>query len=387
MDQQPHNPDITPPRRPAYRRSLSHTDEQQPPLPDCPQSGSAGGTPLRAANVDPSLLDTLQTSVAGDDQRGVYSLFIPGETELQRLEREWAPELDPSQNWIHSGWAQVRKQVHAAMVTTGQSPDRIDRFRRCATESWVYQSTTDHNDVRVVTNRCGDRLCLHCGRMRSARIRDRLHAMCEGKKLRFVTLTLSGKAQSLTEMLDRLYRHFRQLRQHDIWADNVDGGIAFLEVKWSEKAKRWHPHLHCLITGRYMSAGHLSQAWHAITGDSFIVDIQAVDGSGGALKYVTKYASKPLNTSFSGSPDLMNEAVIALKGRRLASCFGDWYGTPLNQMEDEELYDEIQTAAAWSSLGSLADIIRRAEGGDEAAAHVITKIDRFRIGGKRLDSG
>ena len=138
-------------------------------------------------------------------------------------------------------------------------------------------------------------------------MRDALASQMGTKAHSFCTLTLCGKGEKLTDLIDRLYKCFRALRQHPLWTNAVRGGGAFLEVKWIDKFGRWHPHLHCIIDADFMDQGHLSTAWHSITRDSFIVDIRRVRDIKGQQRYVTKYASKPLNTSFSTSPHLLDE--------------------------------------------------------------------------------
>jgi len=191
----------------------------------------------------------------------------------------------------------------------------------------------------------------------------------------FITLTLCGKREPLAELIDRLYKSFRYLRSHPTWSDKVDGGAAFLEVKWSDKAQRWHPHLHIVADGKFIDQGELSNAWRSITKDSFIVDVRRIRNKEHAARYVTKYASKPLNTSFSDTPKLLDEAVIALKGRRLCLCFGTWYGTALDLAEDEVLADDLVDAGDWTFWLPLEDVLRDARSGDPDAIATIRSLD------------
>lgn len=180
----------------------------------------------------------------------------------------------------------------------------------------------------------------------------------------FITLTLAGKDEGLGEKIDRLYRGFRALRQHPTWADKVNGGVAFLEVKYSDKAKRWHPHLHIMADAGYIDQGELSSVWRGITKDSFIVDIRRVKDDKQAAVYVTKYASKPLNSSFFSSTALLDEAVIALKGRRLCFAFGEWFGEGLD-LDSESLMDEGEEGdAEWENYTPLECCIDDVNKGD-----------------------
>ncbi len=191
--------------------------------------------------------------------------------------------------------------------------------------------------------------------------------LIEGKATSFITLTLCGKGEPLKDLIDKLYKSFRALRNHPTWTEVVWGGAAFLEIKYSDKSRRWHPHLHVIADMKFLSQAELSDVWRGITKDSYIVDIRKVRDSETTARYVTKYASKPLNTSFSNSPKLLDEALLALKGRRLCLCFGTWYGTPLDALEDTDLADDLTDAGEWQMIASLSMIIADANAGDAQA--------------------
>jgi hypothetical protein len=154
-----------------------------------------------------------------------------------------------------------------------------------------------------------------------------------------------------------------------LWAESVTGGAAFLEVKWSDKAQRWHPHLHIIAEAKFMDQGMLSTTWRTISHDSFIVDIRRVKNAEVTGHYVTKYASKPLNTSFAHTPALLDEALKSLKGRRLCLTFGTWYGTPLTDAEDGEL--ELDDRNHYHSFSPLEDLLLRARSGEREAIQII----------------
>ena len=45
----------------------------------------------------------------------------------------------------------------------------------------------------------------------------------------------------------------------------------------NEKTGEWHPHVHMFaLLDTWIDQEHLSETWHEITGDSFIVDIRRV---------------------------------------------------------------------------------------------------------------
>jgi len=124
-----------------------------------------------------------------------------------------------------------------------------------------------------------------------------------------------------------------------------------------------------LATGKYIDKATLQAVWHAITGDSFVVDICLPGGKSSVSRYVTKYASKPLNTSFIHVERLLDEALNALKGRRLCTTFGGWRTVLLLDKPDED---------GWENLGSLSSWLQRAVDGDRDALFVLHQIDAGR---------
>jgi hypothetical protein len=191
---------------------------------------------------------------------------------------------------------------------------------------------------------------------------DRLH----GHRARFLTLTLRSHHQSLTELLDKLNACFTRLRTRPLWRKAVTGGVSFIEVKWNDELQRWNVHLHAIIQGTYMHQALLSKLWKRITGDSLIVDIRAVRDNAHVTRYVTKYASKPLSHTVVLDPDRLDEAIHALKGRRLATTLGDWRGVLLTPKQDEE---------SWENLGYLDVMYRDASAGNAFAISVLSSLN------------
>jgi hypothetical protein len=273
--------------------------------------------------------------------------------------------------FLHSGWKTLRNRVADAMFRTTQPESRIRSFMTCGRGSWVERATSDWTRFRLRTPYCHDRLCMVCGNQRSRRVRDALMHQIAGQPVSLITLTLCGKGEPLKELIDRLYRHFRALRLHPTWAEKVRGGAAILEIKHSAKANRWHPHLHIIADADFVDQGTLSDVWRGITKDSFVVDIRRVKNNEVAGSYVCKYASKPLDTTFTSVPHLLDEAMEGLKGRRLCLCFGTWYGTPLTNAEDEELADDMVDADGYENCIPLQDLIEQANAGDRWAIDAI----------------
>lgn len=271
-----------------------------------------------------------------------------------------------AERFRHSGWRVTRERVFAALQRTGQSSSRVSSFCSCGAGGYVQrrQDKSGMWEYRIRHQCCHDRLCTPCANGRAWKLQLSVRSILPKSGVSFVTLTLAGKDQGLSEKIDRLYKHFKALRNHPTWSENVTGGVAFLEIKWSDKAQRWHPHLHVLCVAKYIPQDQLSAAWLTISKDSYIVDIQRVTSADKATAYVTKYASKPLNTSFANTPALLDEAVVAIKGRRLAMAFGTWYGKALNLDEDELLDEGDEGQADWENYFPLETLIEQCNSGD-----------------------
>lgn len=196
--------------------------------------------------------------------------------------------------------------------------------------------------------------------------------LLRGKEIRFLTLTIKTGTEPLAESLDKLYTAFQKLRRRAIWTRGVDGGVAFLENKWSQSAQRWHPHLHCLLEGRYIDKSRLAHAWFEVTGDSFIIDIRRPPNNESVARYVTKYAGKPFNNSFLNRPALLDEAILALRGRKLALTFGRWRGLKLTAVADD---------GSWEHVSSLESMLERAGSGDLEALDILKRITNRNLEG------
>lgn len=185
-----------------------------------------------------------------------------------------------------------------------------------------------------------------CARDRSSVIRQNLKRLLPKSRLRFLTLTLRSEGQPLTDLLDKLLKSFKRLRSRAFWRERVTAGLAVLEVKYIPETKRWHPHLHVLLAGKYLPQPMIKQAWLEITGDSYIVHIVPVNNKNAQIRYVTKYVTKPLDSIVVGQPALLAEAVDALHGRKLLHTFGAWARWKLL---------EPLTDKSWQHIGHLED--------------------------------
>lgn len=273
--------------------------------------------------------------------------------------------------WRHGSWADARTAIYRSLLRTHQAINRIAAYEDCGRTVYVLQHKTEIDRVCLAGSGCHDRFCLPCANARSRLIARRVLARLDGQPSRFLTLTLRTGGEPLTQSLDKLYDSFAALRRTPAWLSHVDGGVAFLEVKWMPQSLRWHPHLHCLIQGRYFPHALIKSQWLRITRDSDVVDIRPVKSTRLAARYVTKYASKPFNATFTSEPDLLDEAILSLAGRRLALTFGSWRGYRLTTPDDD---------SGWESLGTLDDVLALALRGDANMMGLLERLPPSVIG-------
>lgn len=273
-----------------------------------------------------------------------------------------APDPTLSEVFRHSGWSHHRVAVDRALRRTMQSVGRILAFEGCGSEIFVLRSSGDPPTYRLSGAYCHDRVCLPCANDRARTIARNLTAALAGKRTRFVTLTISDSEPMLGVKLDRLRDSFAKLQRSSLWKSRVTGGAAFLEVKRSERSANWHVHYHILVTGRYLPHVDLKHTWRNITGDSFIVDIRPGGGLTAVSRYVTKYASKPITADVLRVPDLLDEAIVALHGRRLCQTFGGLRGLKLT---------ETPTDDTWEQVGTLDALLRSERDGSTEAAYIL----------------
>lgn len=316
-----------------------------------------------AADPPPVLtsLDPPETNVTFPETSVQLGAEVDRRLDDDRL-RMW----DTAVCFRHSGWKHDRRRVYAALLATGQSANRRDDFTGCGQHAYVFQSVDNPDQYAIGGSTCHDRFCLPCGRERSRRIATNVLDKLEQEQARFLTLTLKSDGEPLAELLAKLSKDFASLRKTKLWRNKVTGGVAFTEIKWFAKTGRWHPHLHCLVQGRYLPQDELSKLWHKITGTSFIVDIRFATNNAIVTHYISKYATKPLDHSVVMVPDRLQEAVLALKGKRLCMTFGTWRGYSLTApLEDGK----------WINLGTLRELVERATNGSEEAQRVLVALD------------
>jgi len=229
--------------------------------------------------------------------------------------------------------------------------NRVELLTKCRRYAWFARSA-ETGQVHVCSNSCRQRWCPICAGGRSNYIVKSLEPWTQKvKHPRFLTLTLKHSNAPLFHQIDTLYRHFRNLRRDKQFKKYVSGGVWFFQVKLSDRSDQWHPHLHCLIQGKYLPHEWISRKWKRITKTSNVVDIRAVRNKSEVAKYVARYCARP--TQLSKYPlELRQEIFEALHARRLCGKWGTAKGISLSppKFVPEEKYTRL---GSWSTIHSM----------------------------------
>ena len=327
-----------------------------------PHDDGCSDTPRDFTPPRPTSLDPVETST------GSFPAASAAEPDPAALTLEY--------QFRHSFWSTRRAATMDALVRAETPAGSMLRFTRCGCNSWVYKAQDESGRYRVSTDKCHSRWCEACqsehrrlvARNLAAKLvevlelRD-LHSQTD--KLRFITLTLKTSDTSLSDQLDRLYAAFATLRSRSIWKRNVLGGILFLELTISKEG-RWHPHLHVIVAGKYLPQPLLREAWLAITGDSYIVDVRLVRNPAIAASYVAKYASKVVPSGLVYDRARFLEAIIALRGRRTFNALGGWSGWKLSKPPPDD--------CSWELVTPLWHLLQLVKAGDAEARRILSKL-------------
>lgn len=278
-----------------------------------------------------------------------------------RLPDDWIPSpewrvppiSDAEARFWHSGHARERQAVYEAYRAMGRHRP-LHRFVNCGSDVRVLVRARIGDDIafRLSSNRCRDRFCPLCARCRSTTLAANVSALIESRHatVRLITLTLRHSDTPLRDQLKRLTQSFNALKRRDFWTQHVVGGVMFTEIKIG-RDNRWHVHCHIMAEGSYISSQELSQQWHAVTGDSPVVDVRAVKDVKTAAGYIAKYGSKPCDRSVLFSPQRLIEAIAALRGTRLCTTFGEWRGHKLTAPPKDS------SSEGWAVVGSLNSLV------------------------------
>jgi len=288
---------------------------------------------------------------------------------MERVEKLYAgvvPQAEPAEvRWRHASWHAMRERVHAAMVAAHIPAARINRFANCGAAARV-EVDRDTGRARVRGFFCGDRFCVPCCSGRAAKCRIGLEEFCRSGRCWMLTFTLRHRDETLSQMLDRLVKHFASLRRLKYWRDRVEGGAWTVEIKRGAGDGRWHLHIHAVIRADQFSGDWLWRAWLKETDDSYQTKaVEITDPVKGAA-YVAKYITKGWSADVTRSPEDLCECLRSLCGRRLLGTFGTRRPAGVDT--------EPAAPGNWKPAGRLVDLLHLAAAGDLWARGIVSQL-------------
>lgn len=138
---------------------------------------------------------------------------------------------------------------------------------------------------------------------------------------KMITLTLKHTDDPLQLQIKKLYDSFRKLRRRAYFQRLITGGVWFFQLKYYEGSEEWHPHIHCLVAGKFLPHARLKSLWHSITGDSYVVDIRPVKDIESASTEVARYATSPADIARMPIEQAI-DVYYSTKGKRICGSWG-----------------------------------------------------------------
>jgi hypothetical protein len=252
--------------------------------------------------------------------------------------------------------------------TIGQLPDRIQRYEKAKIQStsmshYIRDNHPQQHKLYTKIHDCGGYLrfyyypsinqvrlaqayfcekallCRFCAIRRASkfikRYKDRFDWLMDTNpdlKPYLVTTTVKDGAD-LKQTFNHLQKstkknhHKRHLKNNNAEVNKASAAVWSYEIKKGKNSGLWHPHSHAIwLCEEKPSQLKLSEEWHKITGDSFIVDVTPMDMSNPIKAFceVFKYAIK---FSDQSEEDTWH-CYQTLRNKRLLGSFGDFYGIP-----------------------------------------------------------
>lgn len=261
--------------------------------------------------------------------------------------------------------AATNAAVFADLETAAEYRRLSDKLVDCCRKP-IVRISAEADEMSLQQQRCKTRLCPVCTRKRTHRLIARMAPLVGAiNQPRFITLTMPHSDAPLVDQVKRLTGCFAKLRRSKEWRAHVEGGLYTIELKWSAKANRWHPHIHTIVSGIYFPHAQLKAAWKRISGAT-VVDVRFAHDRRKAVEYVVKYALK--TADIATVPDQrLAEWALAVRGLRMAQTYGTLHAVKLEESENEE---RAQTHV----VAEIEHVIDRADSNDPEAVQLLDTI-------------
>ncbi len=258
---------------------------------------------------------------------------------------------------MYKAWSAAELLYQA--VDRQQSTSYENRMHGCRTQAW-FARHIETGKVRVISSACRLRWCPLCAKAKRTYITAEIARWIKATRYhKFCTFTLKHTDDTLPAQIDKLYKSFQKLKKSKFFKKHVDCGVWFFQIKRSKQTMQWHPHLHCIVTGRWIPYNDMRAAWLKITKDSSVVDIRPVKDPDGCANEVARYAASPANLSTNDAIDYF-EIWEAMHGRRICGKWkmGDRVNLTLPKADDHDSWENIGT---WASVQELQNTDSKAK--------------------------
>ncbi len=289
-----------------------------------------GDLPHLPLLINPAVLDRLKSS-----SPSVHTIETSYRNSTRRLESPNGqlsssdlPDPDDRQDLSYRGFLlkpRIESYTRAleiyAHVDGSFGGKFSSRLQSCRKYAWFLQSSITKK-LRVQSSRCKLRWCPICrdvSRMIVTKAVEEWLALQKYPKM--ITLTLKHNDDDLSVQIKHLYKSFQNLRRRAFFDRLITGGVWFFQLKFNQSTEQWHPHIHCLVAGKFLPHNGLKNLWLKITGDSSIVDIRSVKDVESCSNEVARYATSPADIT-AVNLDRALEIFYATKHRRICGSWG-----------------------------------------------------------------
>ena len=238
------------------------------------------------------------------------------------------------------------------VISSRYSKNYAFDFEQCCTGAWFVRDNKT-SLVKVISHKCKLRWCPICAKNKAYNISKAVEeSLKPNAEIRLLTLTLKDDGSGLISSSNRIYKCFQRLRKTSKFKKFVSGGIWFYQLKYGQKNQNWHPHIHCLITGKYFKKAKIKELWQKITGDSYVIDIRYAQNKKKVLAYVSRYVSRPV--ALSDCPIFEYRKLFdAFRSRKLCGSWGNLRGVDLRGSK-KFLDGQLVKIGSWSTVHAFA---------------------------------
>ena len=272
------------------------------------------------------------------------SLFVPLKVHTIETTERNAPDLTYRAVALkHRIPEYIRAHEMYAKIDGSMTQKYTSRLEACRKYAFFYQNVeTGH--LRIQSSRCKLRWCPICRDVSRMIVTKAVDGwLIKQKYPKMLTFTLKHSDEPLFIQVQRLYDCFKKIRQRVYFKRNVTGGVWFFQLKLNLESQQWHPHIHCLVAGKFIGPGKIQKLWHDITGDSFIVDVRPVKDLENVSSEVARYATSPADITrmtLEQSVDVYD----ATQGRRICGTWGNAKGMVLRPTPQEDTEEWAKVA-------------------------------------------